>query len=83
MHEELSFSEEEHGKLQFESVDGTTSWKEGAVEDKDILFGPKALQLTRDALQALDSAKQLHPEHISLWEKFMEDNDTGTEDEGS
>jgi len=71
MRDELSFSEEEHKKLQFRQEETMVFWEEG-LEDKEISFGEKATDIIVDAFKKLDSQKKLRIEHMELYEKFVE-----------
>lgn len=70
LREQLSFSEEEHAKLQFVVDENGTKWKAEAAEEKEFLFPGKAFSLIADALNKLDENKQLTENHCSLYEKF-------------
>ena len=69
MRDDLSFSEEDHTKLQFRLEEGL-HWEEG-LEDKEINFGEKATDIITDAFKKLDSQKNLRIEHMELYEKFV------------
>ena len=70
MREELSFSEEEHKKLQFRQEETMMYWEEG-LEDKEINFGQKATDIIIDAFKKLNEQKKLRIEHMELYEKFV------------
>jgi len=76
---ELSFSEEEHARLQFNSTDDSVKWQVGAEQDKEIEFGPKAQTMVRDVLAELDKQETLTMQHLSLCEKFRYESDDATE----
>jgi len=67
---DLSFSEEEHGALQFQQDGNVTRWNEGAVPDKDVSIGPKAIEIVVGALEELDKVGALQMEMIDLCDKF-------------
>ena len=71
MRDDLSFSEEEHKKLEFRQEGEMTYWKEG-LEDKEINFGEKATDIIVDAFKKLNDQKKLRIEHMELYEKFVE-----------
>lgn len=73
--EDLSFSEEEHAALKFESKeDGVLAWQvDGVAADvlnKEIEIGAKASKVIADSLEKLDKEKKLTEQHFSLYEKF-------------
>ena len=70
MRDELSFSEEDHKKLQFRQEEGL-HWEAG-LEDKEINFGEKATDIITDAFKKLNEQKKLRIEHMELYEKFVE-----------
>lgn len=70
MKDELSFSEEDHKKLQFRLEEETIHWEEG-FEDKEVNFGEKATDIIIDAFKKLDGQKKLRIEHMELYEKFV------------
>jgi len=71
LREELSFSEEEHEKLQFKNTDGMLQWDADALEDKEISIGAKATQLIKDSLKSMNDSKTLTQDHLPVWDKFM------------
>jgi len=71
LREALSFTEDEHAVLKFVTVNDSLSWQNG-VGPKEIPIGNRALTLICNLLDALEEAKKLTPNHISLWEKFRE-----------
>lgn len=66
----LSFSEEEHKRLNFRSESGVARWDNDFT--KDINIGEKATDVIKESLQKLDREKKLHSDHLELWEMFME-----------
>lgn len=66
----LSFSEEEHKKLDFKQIGEMTRWKE---EDAsvDVPMGEKAADVIKDALRELDSRKKLSADLMPLYEHFV------------
>ena len=67
---DLSFSEEEHAALQFDTKGGAIKWQPGAVPDKDVRFGPRAMQLVVDALTEMDKKAELTLDWLDLCDKF-------------
>lgn len=81
--EGLGFSEEEQKLLEFSREGEMTRWNpegEAVVGEKNVPFGPKALEIVRDRLQKLNVDKQLQMAQVSLYEKFCcEQGDEGAE----
>ena len=77
--EECSFSEEEHKalKLTIESG-GNIKWKpvkDDKIMNKDIEVGDVIKNLLVSKLKELDSEKKIRVEHITLYEKLIEEKD--------
>lgn len=70
----LGFTEEEHVVLKFREEDGRTKWEPTAEVRKEFDFGRKALSVITEALGQLDVNRKLTPDHVSLWTKFMDDD---------
>ena len=70
MRDELSFTEEEHKKLNFRQDGEMMVWEE-ELEDKEINFGEKATDIIVDAFKKLNDQKKLRIEHMELYEKFV------------
>ena len=69
---DLSFTDEEHTKLQFnQSAEGLLTWKDETVV-ADIEFGEVVTNLLVSALKKMDEENKLTVEHLSLYEKFIE-----------
>lgn len=69
LRETLSFSEEEHKKLQFKDDNDRLTW---AMDfEKDVVIGEKATDTIIESLKKLDEQKKLTEEHFSLYEKFV------------
>jgi hypothetical protein len=72
--EDLSFSEEEHLTLRFETKDnGSVSWQPEGNIPKEVPIGEKAKDIIVDALKKLNADKKLTNDHFSLYEKFVTD----------
>lgn len=70
LREALSFTEEEHEKLGITISDGRVTWKENA--SKDVEIGMKAREIIASAFKQLDNQKKLSPQHIEMYERFVE-----------
>ena len=68
LREELSFSEDEHEKLNFQQEGQQVKW-DGEL-DKKMAFGAKARNIIVEALEKLDDEGQVGEQHLSLFEKF-------------
>jgi len=66
LREGLSFSEGEHADLQMKQVNNQVTWQEGAVPDKVLDLGPKAVEVIRKAIKKLDDEKRLTEDHLEL-----------------
>lgn len=73
LREDLSFSEEEHKVLQFESdALGHTKWQQNDLT-KPVEIGTKAQELIVKQLRALDESKKLTAQHLPIWDLFIKD----------
>ena len=69
----LSFSEEEHGALQFKELEGGgTEWNPDGVSDRPVEIGPRAFTLISEALEKLNKNQKLVEDYVSVWDKFCE-----------
>ena len=76
LRESLSFSEEDHKTLHMEQFEDEQThqmmlrWNQ-EFPAKEVSIGPKAQLLIGDQLKALDSAKKLTEEFLSLYDRFV------------
>ena len=71
--EKLSFTEEEHKKLNFKEVGESVSWSEEATDVfLKIEVGKVMLELIKDELTKLDESESLGVEHVDLYGKFFD-----------
>jgi len=75
--EMLSFTEDEVAKYKFKNVpsgDGgqQTQWDSNVEQVTDLRLGNKAVSLIAEELEKLDKDKKLTPQHVSIYEKFVE-----------
>ena len=75
----LSFSEEELATLEFKfnAAKGQTEWKQNAVEDVEVLLGPKAHAVILEAFEALAKEKKMPLPFLSTYDKFVEKEEGG------
>ena len=88
LREDLSFTEDEHKSLQFKKAgdtfidddgkeqivpDGQIKWQYQAVDETEIKIGEKAADIIVDALKKLNTEKKLRNEHMSVYEKFVDE----------
>jgi hypothetical protein len=74
LREELSFNEEEHKALKFNSTaDGRLMWDSSVNLIKDVPIGELMAELIAKDLKKLDKESKLTEDHFSLFEKFVED----------
>ena len=74
---ELSFTDEEIKKYKFKDNLETkqTEWDDKVEQETEIKLGSKVKTLIGEELEKLDKDKKLTPQHYSLYEKFVkEDN---------
>lgn len=71
---DLSFTEEEHQVLKFETVgQNSVSWNHKAEKEPiELEIGEKALSLIIEQLKTMDEKKKLTESHFTLYEKIME-----------
>jgi len=75
LREELSFDEAEQAALQLTLGEGgAVKWKPEADLPKEIEIGPRAKVIIEDLLKKLDKEGKIKEEHLSLYEKFVEEN---------
>ena len=77
LREDLSFSEAEHKALNFKQEADRLLWNQDASVTKDVVLGEKALKVIRDALVSLNQKKELHADHLDVYEKFVGPVDIG------
>ena len=71
MREDLSFTEEEHKKLNFQQEEGNVRWTQSADMERDINFGEKATDIIVEVLKKLNTDKKLAEQHFNLYEQFV------------
>lgn len=77
LRQRLSFTEAEHAEFGIEVLQETQQirWKEGVEREVEIEIGPKVSRIIADRLEEMDAAKQLTPNHLSLYQKFVSPNE--------
>lgn len=70
--EMLSFTEEEVKKYGFKQEKEQTQWDNTAEQITDLRLGAKAISLIGEELEKLDKDKKLTPQHVSIYDKFVE-----------
>ena len=73
LQELLSPSEEEFKKYEINQVGERVTWNEKGKEELDIEIGEKARDIVIDALKKLDDEGKLTQQHLSVYEKFVEE----------
>ena len=68
---ELSFTEEEHARLDFQvdTASERLTWNEDGTL-KDVEFGAKAMVIVQERLEELDRQEKLTAKHLPLCDKF-------------
>ena len=68
----IGFTEAEHKEFDMKTLpDNQVSWDLTKSIDKEYDIGPKATSIIVEALEKMDQRKQLTPNHLSLYEKFI------------
>jgi predicted NUDIX family phosphoesterase len=71
--EELSFTEEEHKKLNFVENEGSVTWNDNVENTvKEIKIGKVMRELIKDELTKLEEKENLGVEHVDLYGKFFD-----------
>lgn len=74
LQEDLSFSEEEHKRLNFRQEEDRLVWND--EEDKEIEIGEKATDVIKSALRTLNDQGKLHIDAVDIYDRFMENKET-------
>lgn len=76
LQDELSFTEEEHSKLNFVVNNNVTNWDDSTDILKEFKFAPKALSIIKKAFSdfvlKLDKEGKLTNQFLSVAEKFID-----------
>lgn len=72
LQDDLSFSEEEHKKLNFRQEDERLLWDDEGDMDREIEIGEKATDVIVRALRSLNEHGKLHIDAINVYERFVE-----------
>jgi hypothetical protein len=71
--EELSFTEDEHEKLNFVENEGSVTWNDSLKDTfKKIKIGKVMRELVKDELTKLEESESLGVEHVDLYGKFFD-----------
>lgn len=73
LREQLSFTEVEHNRHNFRNEGELLRW-DHAAEAAEMNFGHKAKSIIIEVLEKASVDGNLTEEHISLWDKFVENN---------
>lgn len=73
LREELSFSEEEHKLLDFQTDGATVSWNPEVKAEKQVEVGDKARQIITESLKKASSEQRLSLDMIELYERFVKE----------
>ena len=69
----LAPSEAEFKEFEVKQEEGQIRWNKKGLEEREIKIGEKAADVIKEALKALDKEKKMLPQHVPLWEKFVDD----------
>ena len=70
--EKLSFTEDEIAKYKFKQNGEQTTWDNQVEQVTDIRIGNKVISLIAEELEKLNKDKKLTPQHMTLYDKFVE-----------
>lgn len=73
LREELSFSEQEHAKLQFRNENNQMFWQKEGETTKDVHIGEKATDVIVATLKRLNAERRLQEAHIDLYDRFVKE----------
>ena len=71
LRDDLSFSEEEHKKLNFRQEEDRLLWDD--MEDKEIEIGERATDVIVNALKELNNQGKIHLDLVDVYERFIKD----------
>jgi len=74
LQEDLSFSEEEHKRLNFRQEEDRLVWND--EEDKEIEIGERATDIIKSALRTLNDQGKLHIDAVDIYDRFMENKES-------
>jgi hypothetical protein len=78
LRQRLAPSEAEHQEFGIENMDGKLGWlREPDAEPREVEIGRKARDIIQATLKRLSDAGKLHENHLSLYGKFVEDEEEG------
>ncbi len=72
LREELSFSEDEHKKLNFVQEDSLLRWDDEVDSIKDVELGDKAREIIADAFTSISDKGGFTEQHLDVYERFAE-----------
>ncbi len=75
LREDLSFSEDEHKKLNLVTENGLVTWDNSKDEPKEVELGEKAKDIIVNSLKKLNDSKKLTESHFDLYVRFIENKD--------
>ena len=70
----VGLNEEEIAKYEIKNDEGKVTWRIDLPQDTEIELTGMEMKLISDELVDQDKAKTLTPDHVSLYEKFVERN---------
>ncbi len=74
LQDSVGFGEAEWKEYGIKQKDGSTTWNpEKGSEEKEIEIGEKATDVIKEAFKELNNKKKLTAQHLSVYEKFMEE----------
>lgn len=73
LQDKIGFSEKDHKKFKIVRTGDQMTWGNEGMKEVEIEMGEKAIEIIKESLTGLDKEKTLRPEHVSLYEKFIQD----------
>lgn len=73
MQKAIGFSEKDLKEYNIVTKDNRVTWDAKGAKEVEIELGEKASEIIKDALLNLDKEKKLKGEHITIYEKFVQD----------
>ncbi len=72
LRESLGFDESEHKLYKFVQKDGSITWDDKTIQEKEVEIGEKAQEIISNSLKELNREKKLKDEHFDIYAKFVE-----------
>jgi len=77
LRDNLIFTEQEAKTWEIRQEEDRVFWNPEKTKDVDIQIGEIGLEVIEESLSNLDKDKKLTTDHLSLWDKFIENKKEG------